>query len=261
VMRRIGYFLLIIALWWLLRREGMANRQAFGYGIPRTEFLRQLFIGLSAGLLLMLPLVLALGLLGVRIWNVDVTILMLAKSLAEGLIAGLLTAFVEETVVRGAMFSLIERESGSVVAIVLASAIFAAVHFFQAELRIAPNEMNFLSGLRFSADIFAKFTKPLEIIDAYAALFALGTLLSMIRFRTGAIAGSIGLHAGGVAAIWVVGDCSSMNPNAEPHWLVPSYNNVVGWIAFLWISAVAIVYFITSKKRTVEKQKAILADR
>jgi hypothetical protein len=103
--------------------------------------------------------------------------------------------------------------------------------------------MNFQGGLNIAADIFAKYKTPLQFVDAFSALFALGVLLSLIRLRTGAIAGSIGLHAGGIAVIWVVGDFSIANPHVAPHWLTPSYNHVVGWLLFIWITIVVVAYW------------------
>jgi uncharacterized protein len=241
VMHRIWELLLCIALWRILRRDGMATWQAVGFTVPRTVFVRQLSIGLIAGLLLMLPLAAALLWTDVRLWNGDAASILL--SLTKGLLAGLVIACLEETVVRGAVFGALQRESGPLVAILVTSLLFAAAHFFRGRLRIPAEEMNFWSGLRLVADIFAQYAQPLRIADALLALIALAVLLALIRLRTGAIAGSIGLHAGGVAAIFVLKECSTANPGAEPAWLIPSYNVAVGWLACGWISVVAVGYW------------------
>jgi uncharacterized protein len=241
VMHRIWELLLCIALWRILRRNGMATWQAVGFSIPRAVFVRQLSIGLSAGLLLMLPLAAALFWTDVRLWNGGATSIPLL--LAKGLLAGLVVACLEETVVRGAVFGALQRESGPLVAILFTSLLFAAAHFFRGQLRIPAEEMNVWSGLRLVADIFAQYAQPLRIADAFLALMALAVLLALIRLQTGAIAGSIGLHAGGVAASVVLRACSTANPLAEPAWLVPSYNVAVGWLACVWISVVTVCYW------------------
>jgi membrane protease YdiL (CAAX protease family) len=248
VMHRVGQILLAGALWWILRTEGQADKRTFGYGISRPVFLRHIVVGFISGLLLILPLVTGLLWLGVRTWNSDAA-LSLPLTFAEGIIAGFAVAFVEETLVRGAMFSAMERESGAVVATVLTSLLFAAAHFLQGSLQIPANEMNFAGGLRIAADMFSQYATPLRLADAFCALFALAVLLALIRLRTGAIGGSIGLHAGGVAVIFVVSKFSVENPHAEPQWLIPSYNNVVGWVSFVWIAIVTAIYWQISRDK------------
>jgi membrane protease YdiL (CAAX protease family) len=246
VMRRIGTLLLAIALVWILRREGLADRTTFGYGIARSKFLKQMAGGYVVGLVLMIPLVATFLLLHVRTWNGGLLTMEFAKYLLEGTAIGFAVSFVEETFLRGAMYSVIERESGLVYAIVLPSLLFAAVHFMvdADQMGTVSEVMNFQVGLRIAALAFVDFTAPLRIIDALAALFALGVLLSLLRRRTGAIAASIGVHAGGVAAITVIGELSATNSQA-PAWLVGSYNHqVIGWVAFGWISAVALAYWV-----------------
>jgi uncharacterized protein len=253
VMRRIGLLLLAIALVWILRREGLADRATFGYGLPRRQFVRQMLIGFIAGLLLMLPLIAGFLALDIRSWNDSSTVALLAKSLAQGIIVGVAVSFVEETFLRGAMFTVVQRESGTLLAVALPSLLFAAVHFIldPNKMRVSSSEMNFVAGLQIAANAFADFATPLEHIDAFFALLALGILLSLVRLRTGAIAGSIGLHAGGVAMIAVVGDFTVVNSQTHFPWLIASYNSVVGWLACVWISIVAMIYWRVSLPRKV----------
>ncbi len=246
IMRRIGELLLVVALVWILRREGLVNRATFGYGVPRRQFLRQMMLGFVAGLLLMLPLVFGFLGLDIRTWNTEFTLIALAKSLVEGALAGFVIAFIEESLLRGAMYSVIERESGITQAIVMPSVLFAALHFMvdPDAMRVSTDHMNFAVGMQIAVKAFAAFAEPLKIIDALFALFALGVLLALIRRYTGAIAGSIGLHAGGVAMIAVIGQFTSVNSHTSLPWLIGSYNDgVIGWLAFLWITIVALGYW------------------
>jgi membrane protease YdiL (CAAX protease family) len=242
VMHRVGQILLAVTLWWILRREAGTDRKSCGYGISRPIFLRHMIVGFVSGLLLMVLPMAALLWLGVRTWNSDIE-LTLPIIFAEGVMAGFAVAFIEETLVRGVMFSAMKRESGAVVAVVFTSLLFAAAHFLQGSLRIPASEMNVAGGLRIAADMFSKYATPLQFVDAFSALFALAVLLALIRLRTGAIGGSIGLHAGGVAVIFVVSKVSDVDLNAEPRWLIPSYNYVVGWLLFAWIAVVAGAYW------------------
>ena len=242
VMRRVGMVLLAIALWWVLRREGLADRRTLGYGLPRRKFIRQMSAAFAAGLLLMLPIVLGLFGLNLREWSIEFTELSIAKLCVEGILTGFIVAFVEETFLRGAMFGVIQRESGDALAILLSSLLYAAVHFLDGKLRIPASEMTFAGGMQIAAHTFERFAAPLELLDSFAALFAFGVLLSLLRLRTGAIAASIGLHAGGVCIITMLRNSSDVNPHAALSWLVGSYDGVIGWMMLLWIGMVTIIY-------------------
>ncbi|HYM33765.1 MAG TPA: type II CAAX endopeptidase family protein [Steroidobacteraceae bacterium] len=254
VTRRIGTILLAIGVIWILRRERLIDRATFGYGVPRDRFIRQLIVGFVAGLLLMVPLVVGLIAFGVREWSHDVAIAQFVKSLVAGTVLGFAVSFLEETLFRGAMFSAIRRESGTWYAMILPSLLFAAGHFLfdPNTMRFSSGDMNYSSGLWIAAHAFADFATPLEHVDAFAALFALAILLSLVRLKTESIAASVGLHAGGVAVIFVIGDLSTMNPQATPSWVIPSYNHVVGWLLFAWISVIAIGYWVLSRKRIAD---------
>jgi membrane protease YdiL (CAAX protease family) len=253
VMRRVGMIVLAIALYVVLRRSGLATRSTLGYALPRRDFIRQLTFGFFAGLVLMSPLVWGLFGLDLRNPTVVLTSAVLAKLFLQGILTGLTVAFVEETFLRGAMFGAIQRESGTFMAVALPSLLYAAVHFLGGSLRIPPADMDFGGGLRIAADLFSRFTTPLEFIDSFAALLALGILLSLIRLRTGAIAGCVGLHAGGVCVITVLRNMSTTNQDASLAWLVGSYDGVIGWMACVWIGVVTLLFWRNTKKRMADR--------
>ena len=247
VLRRVAMITLAVALYFLLRKEGLATKATLGYGMPRAQFIRHMVIGFISGVVLMLPLMAALFGLDLRQWVVsDSTFL---QVFLYGAVQGLVIAFVEETFMRGAMYSVIERESGVKFAILLPAMLYAAVHFMDGKLRIPASEMDFVGGLKIAAHTFQRFAGPLEIVDSFFALLALGILLAFVRRRTGAIGGGIGLHAGGVCMIAVMHELSAANPQASLPWLVGSYDGVIGWLAFVWIGLVAWFYWWRASKR------------
>lgn len=261
VMERVGMLLLAIATTIFLRRQGLANKAALGYGMPRAQFLKQMLRGLAAGLLLMLPLTGMLFALSVRTLSPefvasDSQLLFVCKLLTVGLLTGLAVAFIEETFCRGAMFAAIERESGILLAILLPSLLYAATHFLGGKLRVPSDQVTYLSGLRVTAALFQRFATPLEFVDSFFALVALGILLAIIRIRTGAIAGCIGLHAGGVAIIWLLHGLSTLNANTPLSWLVGNYDGVIGWLMAVWITLVAAVYWKVSKTATLPNENS-----
>jgi len=248
VMNRIGMLILAIATVMFLRQRGLANRAALGYALPRSAFVRQALVGFASGLLLMLPLAAVLfGFdlreLSSRFLAQDSPALYTMELVFEGLLTGVTVAFLEETFCRGAMFTAIKRESGLFWAFALPTLFYAATHFLGGRLRVPTAEIDYWSGLEVTAKLFERFARPLEFVDSFVALCALGVLLSLVRHRTNAIAGCIGLHAGGVMVIVVIRNMSTMNADAQFAGLVGSYDGVIGWLAAAWIGLVTLVFW------------------
>jgi membrane protease YdiL (CAAX protease family) len=241
---RVAMLLIAAGLAVFLPRWKLATRDVLGYSLPRRVFLRQTTIGFAAGAALVMPLALALLILSIRVPDHGLTPLGLATSLGQGLLTGLAVGFIEETCFRGVIYGGIRRESGIMLATLVSSALYAAGHFLGGHLRVPFAEVTFLSGFRVVGDVFASFEQPLDLIDSFLALSALGILLSLIRTRTGAIAGCVGLHAGAVCAITILRNSSQVNPGSPWAWLAGSYNGVIGWLALPWISVIAIIYWL-----------------
>jgi len=255
VMNRVGMIVLaaLTIIW--LRRRGLADKQTMGYAMPRPQFVRQMFLGFAAGVLLMMPLAFALFGLEVRVWSErlaasDAPALLIATLVLRGLLTGWVVAFLEETFCRGAMFTAIRKESGLALAIVLPSLLYAALHFLGGELRLPNDQITYASGFTVTANLFERYAEPLEFTDSFMALVALGILLALIRWRTGVIAGCIGLHAGGVCVILVMRNLSTVNPAAPHSWLIGSYDGVIGWMTCIWIAVVAVAYWQFTRPAT-----------
>jgi hypothetical protein len=90
--------------------------------------------------------------------------------------------------------------------------------------------------------LFERYTQPLALVDSFLALAALGVLLALVRLRTGAIAGCIGLHAAGVCAIFVLRDTTAVNGDAKLGFIVGQYDGVIGWAACAWFVAIILAY-------------------
>lgn len=248
VMNRIGMLILAITTVMFLRQRGLADRASLGYALRRPVFIRQMSIGFASGVLLMAPLAAALfGFdlreLATKFLSHETPALLLAELILEGLLTGFAVAFLEETFCRGAMFTAIKRESGLFWAFTLPTLFYAATHFLGGRLRVPADEIDYWSGLEVTAKLFERFVEPLAFVDSFIALCALGLLLSIIRHRTGAIAGCIGLHAGGVMVIVVMRNISTVNPDAPLSWLVGSYDGVIGWMAAAWIGLVTLAFW------------------
>lgn len=241
VMNRLAMLIALIGLIVLTRRLRLTHRSAVGYGLPRGAFLRQLGLGWAAGIGLMLPLVALLFVLDVRQikpgLDGDLLPLML-----QGLLSGLVVAFIEETFFRGVLFTAVARTSGARAAIIAPSILYAALHFLGGKLRVPPEEVSWEHGFHVLGRLFERYAQPLAFIDSFLALVALGILLAFVRLRTGAIAACIGLHAAGVFTIFVLKDTTTVNSGAQFGQIVGTYDGVIGWAALAWFAVIFVAY-------------------
>lgn len=242
VANRIGMLTLLAGFVVMARRLGVADRTSLGYGLPRRRFLMELALGLALGVTLMLPVVGAMVLLDLRDLKPDVVLdaPTLARLTAQGLASGLAVAFIEESFLRGAMFTAIARESGARLAIVLTALVYSAIHFF-ARYRIPPGQVSGWSGLDLVAGTLQTFAAPLAIADAFLCLAAVGVLLGAIRRLTGNIAACIGLHAGWVWVITFLRETSTRDDSHPLAFLLSRFDGVVGWLLFAWTIVIGVV--------------------
>ncbi len=232
---RVGMLVLAVGFVLIARRLGLADRVSLGYGAPRREFVRELLIGLVLGLatlLAVLGLMIALGLLQ---WRQDAPVGAgaVAKIVTHGLTTGLAVALIEETFIRGAMFTAIQRESGTRAAIFLTSILFSATHFF-GKVRIPAEQVTAWSGVDLITGTAHAFAHPLGILDAFLCLAAVGAVLAIVRATTGNIAATIGLHAGWVWVIQTAHDLTQPVESSPLRFLLSRFDGFVGWLVLAW---------------------------
>jgi len=247
IANRLGMLALVAGFVFVARRMGLADRASLGYGLPRREFLRELGIGLALGVVLMLPVAALMFAFDLRSAKEGLALDAgtFARLALPGLVSGLAVAFIEETFLRGAMFTGIARESGTRAAIVLTSLVYAAVHFV-GRYRIPVEELGWESGIAHVAGTLRSFAEPLAIADAFLCLFAVGVLLGIVRALTGNIAACIGLHAGWVWIITFVRETSAPDRGAPLGFLVSEFDGFVGWGVLAWtilIGAVIVRFY------------------
>lgn len=254
VMNRVAMLLALIGLIYLTRRLGLSNRASLGYDLPRREFHRQMGLGFASGLALMTPLIALLLLSDIRILKPDLEVNMAALVLG-GLATGFTVAFIEETFFRGVLYSAVARTSGVAAAVVAPSILYASLHFLGGKLRIPAEEVSWEHGFAVLARLFERYADPLAFVDSFVALVVLGMLLALVRWRTGAIAACIGLHAAGVCVIAVVRKLTVVNPSADLRELVGAYDGVIGWAALLWFAVIAAGYAQLTHTRTATRAR------
>lgn len=230
---------------WLMWRHRIGDRVTLGYIGPRGRFMQRLLVGLAAGIAVMLLAALPLIALDVRAWNARAPESLTGWTLLalKGLGSGLAVALIEETFFRGAMQGALQRAGALRMALFAVPVYYAAVHFLGRATSVPYEQVDALSGFTALGGFFAGFANPLQIADAFLALWLVGLLLALVRLRWGNLAGCIGLHAGFVTVIAMFRRVTSPVPDSEFSFLVGAFDGLLGlWICLLTAGACLVVW-------------------
>ncbi len=232
---RLGMVTVAVGFLLVAGRLRLADRQSLGYGLPPRQFLREAGMAFGIGVVLMGIIVAIMLALHLRLLRPGVALntAVFARLAAQGLARAIGVVLVEETFLRGAMWTGIQRESGALAATVLTSLIYALSHFVSS-YHVPPDQISWHSGIDMLAGSFGAFARPWDIADAYICLFAVGVVLATVRMRTGNIAASMGLHAGFIWVITFVRETSVADPANALHGLLSHFDGVVGWLVCAW---------------------------
>ncbi|MDE2304987.1 MAG: CPBP family intramembrane metalloprotease [Gammaproteobacteria bacterium] len=246
VAERVAMLVLAAELVWLCRRLDLRRRADFGYGLPRGRFLAQALLWGLAGMATA-----ALGaafLLGARLRvaapGLEPGIGVFTRMFLTGLASGVAVALIEETVMRGAMHTAIERESGAWAAALLTAPLFAVLHFF-AKASIPPAELAWRSGFDLLLRSFVPLTHPALVLDSFLSWLAVGLILSMTRVLTGNVAVAMGLHAGWVVVLRMLQLATVRNAATAGSFWVGRFDGILGYWMIPWSLAIAAALWLT----------------
>jgi membrane protease YdiL (CAAX protease family) len=243
---RIAMLLLILELLWLCRHLNLTNKSALGYALPWRRFLKVSLLWGAIGTAT--AAVGAVFLLATHLRVMDPEFmpsgLSFLRIFAIGLLSGIAVALLEETVVRGAMHTAIERESGPWMAALLTAPLYAVLHF-TAKTRIPADEVGWASGFDLLARSFAPLGHPALVFDSFLSWLVVGLILSLTRALTGNIAVAIGLHAGWVLVLRMLqqGTAGGTAP-AYSMW-VGRFDGLLGYWLLPWGLAIAAALWLT----------------
>jgi membrane protease YdiL (CAAX protease family) len=240
VASRVAMLVLIAELVWVCRHLDLTRKRDFGYGLPWRRFLKVSFAwgaigmasaGVGAWFLLSTHL---------RVLSPDFTstALSVARIFMLGLISGISVALLEETVMRGAMHTAIERESGPWPAALLTAPLFAVLHFF-AKARIAPEDVGWGSGFDLLLRSFSPLSQPSLVFDSFLSWLVVGLILSLTRILTGNIAVAIGLHAGWVLVLRMLQEATASGEAARNSFWVGRFDGLLGAWLLPWGACIA----------------------
>lgn len=236
--RFVNRSLLIIALcglWPFFKALGV--RRASDVGLETDpRILKDLLKGMGIALGSLTVLVGIGWLLGVQHPRTDIAISKVLQSISLTIISGLFVGFLEEILFRGALFGALRKTMPWVTALVLSSAFYAVVHFFQRPASPTPVEWD--SGLVVLARMMRGFVDFHILIPGFVNLTGVGVLLGLAYQRTQLLFCSIGLHAGWIMGLKISGILFIRSPEAST-WLWGRSNLVDGWAGLIVIMLVA----------------------
>jgi membrane protease YdiL (CAAX protease family) len=243
---RIAMLVLVAELVWVCRHLHLYTKRDYGYGLPWRTFLARSSkwgaIGvLSAGLGAVFLLCTGLR---VRDPQFLPNLVSFARIFAVGLSSGIAVALIEETLMRGAMHTAIEAESGPWTAALLTAPLFAVLHLY-AKVRIPAEELGWHSGFDLLARSFAPLAHFSLVYDSLLSWLIVGLILSLTRVLTGNIAVAIGLHAGWVVVLRMLQEATVRGATPQYAIWVGRFDGLLGlWLvpwglcilALLWLS-------------------------
>ncbi len=148
--------------------------------------------------------------------------------------AAVAVAILEELVFRGALFGLLRQAMPWPAAVVVSSAVYAAVHFIQKGETAMP--VHWYSGL---ALLWQMLCHPPSMIPDFLTLLAAGSILALSYQRTGALYFSIGLHAGWI--FWVKSYGFLLQPTGAGSWFWGTDKLIDGWLSCITLAIVLIL--------------------
>ena len=243
---RVAMLLLAAELVWLCRHLNLRRKSDFGYGLPWRRFLTVSLAwgalgiataGVGAGFLLATHLRVVSPDFAPTAWNV-------ARIFGIGVLSGVAVALIEETVMRGAMHTAIERESGAWAAALLTAPLFAVLHF-TAKSRIAPEDIGWGSGFDLLLRSFSPLGSPSLVFDSFLSWLIVGLILSLTRVLTGNIAVAIGLHAGWVIVLRMLQEATAGGEAPAYAFWVGRFDGLLGYWLVPWGVCIAAALWLT----------------
>ena len=194
--RYVNRCLLVLALagiWPLMRSLGMCSWKNLGWVKPGGQG-RRLAGGFAFGFVSLA--VVGLVALGCGAWEIhaDIGISRLLKKLLGAALSAVVVAMLEETFFRGAVMGALRRVHSVTVAIILSSAIYALLHFFQRPE--PPGDVQWFTGLTLLPQMMRGFVDWPTLVPSFFNLTLAGIILALAYQRTGNLYFSMGLHGG-----------------------------------------------------------------
>ena len=210
------------------------------------DFFRQLCLGLLVGLVTLLPVMLMLFFFDIKLFNpANIwTVASLVKALSGTLLIGMLVALAEEPLFRGLLLTGLYRNMGVGLAVIISATYYAGLHFLRSETEIPYDDVNIFSGVVLVGEAFENLFSY-QVASAFLALLMVGIFLGVLRTQIKQSLGlCIGCHASWVWQIKMNKKLFFTNTDSEFHYLVSSYDGVIGPLVTGWLLLVVAGYLV-----------------
>jgi uncharacterized protein len=211
--------------------------------------LKQIILGLGLGFFTLMPVFIVLYLLGVnviddtQIWTTDFVV----KNLIISLLLALLISLIEEPLFRGLLLISLQKKLPVRSAIIISASYYAALHFLNSNTNIAAQDLKIYSGFTLLTEAFTNLLNP-AIFSAFLALLMVGIFLGILRTQVKSSLGlCIGCHTCWVWQIKMNKSLFNTDFNSDYHFLVSSYDGVIGPLVSMWLLLAIISFFIVRR--------------
>ena len=234
IVNRSLLLLALLGLWPLLRSLRANSWTAVGLAGtgPRG---RNLAVGLVLGFLTFACIAAPVLLAGARKLDFSHSLPWVLKCASSALGTAVAVACLEELLFRGAIFGALRRVYRWPAALVLSSAIYALVHFFEKPPQAAG--ITWTSGWVVLAQMFRGFVQLDHLVPGFFTLTFAGMILGLAYQRTGALYCPIGFHASWVFWLKIYGAMTDSQPGANV-WFWGAGKLIDGWLALLVLGLV-----------------------
>lgn len=230
--------LALAGIWPLLRSLGATSLREIGLIAPYGQS-KKLFGGLLLGFFSLAVVAgMTIG-FGDRLFAQHLTAHKIVGTIFGAIGTAAVVATLEEILFRGGIFGGLRKVTYWPFALIISSAIYAIVHFFQrAEITGA---IHWNSGLILLPQMLRGFADFHALVPGFFNLTLAGVLLGLAYQRTGNLYFSIGLHAGWIFWLKTYGAFTAGAPRAAT-WFWGSGKMIDGWLAFFVLAFVLLIF-------------------
>jgi membrane protease YdiL (CAAX protease family) len=228
--------LALIFLWPLVRVMGISSWAELGFSNAGEKW-RDIVPGFLIGFCSLAVIAFLSVVTGARKSHLPSSGHEIASNVISAGLAAVLVAFLEEILFRGALFGSMRKAWRLLTAILVSSAVYALVHFFQKVPD--PQTVTWSSGLAMLPERFAGLVDLQVLVPKVFVLLVAGIILAVAYQRTGTLFLSIGLHAGWIFWLKSYRFVSVAVPG-KPTWIWGTDELINGWLALFVLIGVLI---------------------
>lgn len=221
------YVVAIAGLWPLLKTLALRSVPELGLSHLTRDW-RRIFGGFGVGFATLAVVATAALMAGARQPNTELTLGILAKHLLNATASGVVVALLEEFLFRGVAFGGLRKSLVPVLALLLSSALYSAVHFY--ERPPAPEVVTWTTGFETLWRMFHGIAEVHQLVPGFFSLLIAGMMLGWVYHSTGTLWFSVGLHAGWVFWLKSYGALTRPVPGAI-EWVWGTGKLYDGWAA------------------------------